>query len=151
MDTKLVIGADHGGINLKQAVVEWLKKSGYEIEDLGTDKKESCDYPEFAFKVAERVAADKSLKGLLFCTTGVGMAVAANKVKGIRAALCQSEDQAEMARRHNDSNVLVLSEKYVTPGLAEKIVKIWLKTPFEGGRHERRVNKIVNYENGHFK
>ncbi|GBR77566.1 ribose 5-phosphate isomerase B [Candidatus Termititenax dinenymphae] len=140
---KLVLAADHGGFELK----EFIKKiiaglGGYEILDLGTNSTGSVDYPEYGQRAAETVVSGQAERGIIFCGTGIGISIAANKVKGIRAANCTSELMAEMSRRHNNANILALGGRIVEPELAKKIVKIWLDTPFDGGRHEQRVAQI---------
>jgi ribose 5-phosphate isomerase B len=122
--------------------VEYLEKKGIEVEDLGTYSTDSVDYPDFAHKVAEAVSQNPGTKGILICGTGIGMSLAANKHKGIRAALCHDAYTAEMARRHNDANILCFGARVVGKGEIESILEAWLNTEFEGGRHERRVKKI---------
>jgi ribose 5-phosphate isomerase B len=123
-----------------------LTGAGHEVFDAGCDGPESCDYPEFAFKVAERVTAGDAERGILVCASGIGMSIAANKVKGVRAALCRTIDDARMTREHNDSNVLALSEKSAEDPDLERLVTTWLETPFLGDRHKRRIDKIHAYE-----
>ncbi len=139
---KYFIGTDHAGFKVKAFVIENLKKRGIEVEDLGTYSTESVDYPDFAHKVAEAVLNNPGTKGILICGTGIGMSLAANKHKGIRAALCHDAYTAEMARRHNDANILCFGERVVGQGVIESILDAWFSTSFEGGRHERRVKKI---------
>ena len=139
---KIAIGCDHGGFQLKAAVMQYLADKGYAYEDFGTFSEESCDYPDIAIKVAEEVAAGKYDKGILICGTGIGMSLAANKVHGIRAALCGDTYSARVSRAHNNANVLCLGERVIGEHLALDIVDIWLKTGFEGGRHKRRVDMI---------
>ena len=140
---KLALAADHGGYELKEIIKSYLPVLGdYEIIDLGTNSAESVDYPEYGKLVAKTVAKGQADRGIIFCGTGIGMSIAANKVKGVRAANCTSEIMAEMSRRHNDSNILALGGRIVETELAKKIVQIWLTTPFDGGRHERRVKQI---------
>lgn len=143
---KIFCGSDHGGMVLKNHMCAFLKKQGYEVVDKGTNSTDSCDYPDYIFPVAESVAHTSEGRGLVICTTGMGASMCANKVKGIRAALCVNKDQAVMSRKHNDANVLVFGAKYVTPAEAEDITLAWLGEAFEAGRHERRVNKIRTYE-----
>ena len=139
---KYFIGTDHAGFEVKPFVIEYLQKKGIEVEDLGTYSTESVDYPDFAHKVAEAVLANEGTKGILICGSGIGMSLAANKHTGIRAALCHDYYTAEMARRHNDANVLCFGARIVGLGVIESILEAWLSTEFEGGRHERRVKKI---------
>lgn len=136
---KIAIGNDHRGYKLKQDIVEYLKKNGHTVEDFGGFSDESCDYPEFAIKVAGSVAKKKNEKGILICNSGIGMAMAASTVKGIRAANCFNLATARFSREHNDANVLVLAAGYLKTPMAKRIVSIWLKTAFAGGRHLKRV------------
>ena len=141
------MGADHGGFELKTKVVAWLADVGCEVADLGTHSPEPCDYPAVGFKVAQAVASGAFDRGVLLCKSGVGIAIAANKVPGIRAAVCQNLFDAERSRSHNDANVLVLGAERLPIALARRIVTTWLTTPFEsGGRHERRVRQIAGLE-----
>ena len=142
---KYFIGTDHAGFEVKPFVIEYLQKKGIEVEDLGTYSTESVDYPDFAHKVAEAVLANEGTKGILICGSGIGMSLAANKHKGIRAALCHDAYTAEMARRHNDANILCFGERVVGVGVIESMLEAWLNAEFEGGRHERRVKKIDNF------
>ena len=142
---KYFIGTDHAGFAVKPFIIEYLQKKGIEVEDLGTYSSESVDYPDFAHKVAEAVLANEGTKGILVCGSGIGMSLAANKHKGIRAALCHNAYTAEMARRHNDANILCFGERVVGVGVIESILESWLTHEFEGGRHERRVKKIDNF------
>jgi ribose 5-phosphate isomerase B len=135
----IAIGNDHRGFKLKQALVAHLKKNGHTVEDFGGFSEESCNYPEFAIKVAKSVAKKKNEKGILICNSGIGMAMAASTVKGIRAANCFNLATARFSREHNDANVLVLAAGYLTIPMAKKILNIWLKTDFAGGRHLQRV------------
>ncbi|MCR5627912.1 MAG: ribose 5-phosphate isomerase B [Lachnospiraceae bacterium] len=140
---KISIGADHGGFVLKESIVAYLKEKGHEVKDFGTYSKESCDYPVFGQKAAEAVANGECEKGIVICTTGIGISIAANKVKGIRAALCTDPYMAEMTRFHNDANVLALGANIIGDGLAKKIVDVFLETEFSGGeRHQRRIDEI---------
>jgi len=143
---KLAIASDHGGFVLKEYLKEIITESGWEYVDLGPQNDDSVDYPDFAIKVAEGVAEGKYARGILVCGTGIGMSIAANKVPGIRAALCHDTFSAQATREHNDSNILALGERVVGKGLATEIVKIWLKTDFAGGRHQGRVEKIKEIE-----
>ncbi|MBO8126100.1 MAG: ribose 5-phosphate isomerase B [Firmicutes bacterium] len=144
---KVAIGSDHGGYTIKELLKRELSKEGIEFTDFGTFSTESCDYPDYAFKVAEAVARGEFERGILICGTGIGMSIAANKVKGVRAALCHDVFSAEATRLHNDSNVLTMGERVVGPGLALKIARTWLNTEFSGEeRHRRRIDKITDYE-----
>ena len=143
----LAIGSDHGGFALKQEIMAHLKEKGIEYKDFGTYTEESCDYPDYGEAVARAVADGECERGIAVCGTGIGISIAMNKVKGIRAALCGDCYSAEMTRRHNDANILALGGRGVGTGLALKIVDTFLETPFEGGRHARRVAKIHEIEN----
>jgi len=139
---KVAIASDHGGLDLKETVISVLRSLQIEVSDLGTHEKVSCDYPDYAQKVADGVAGGEYEKGVLICGTGLGMSIAANKVAGIRAALCNEVYSAKMARAHNDANILCMGARVVGPGVAEEIVKAFFSTEHEGGRHARRVEKI---------
>ena len=140
---KIAIGADHAGFDLKAHLVERLRSQGHEVEDAGTDSPtRSVDYPDFAAKVSSAVASGEAERGVLVCGTGIGIAIAANKHEGIRAATCNDLYTARMARAHNDVNVTALGARVVGTGVAEEIVDLFLTTPFDGGRHRRRVEKI---------
>lgn len=153
---KVYLGADHAGFDLKENLKKFLDKKKIKYEDLGAYKlNKNDDYPDFALKVAKKVSKEKGSRGILICGTGMGMDVAANKVKGIRAIPVWNEKLAKLSRSHNDANILSLSGGKIlkkvpgvglSPKKAEKIVSIWLKTPFEGGRHRRRIKKITSYE-----
>mgnify|MGYP001206599543 CR=1 FL=1 len=143
---KLAIGSDHAGYRLKKEVLTVLEDMDIEIEDVGCDCEDSVDYPDFALPVAEKVASGEADKGILICGTGIGMSISANKVKGIRCALVHDVFSAKATRAHNDSNILAMGERIVGPGLAAEIVKAWLGTEYEGGRHARRVEKMMNIE-----
>lgn len=142
----LAIGSDHGGFSLKEKIKEFLEQQGIPYEDFGTYNSESVDYPDYAKKVAEAVASGKCERGILCCGTGIGVSIAANKVKGIRAAHCHDTFSARYSREHNDANILTLGERVIGPGLALEIVDVWLKSSFNGGRHARRVDKIRKME-----
>ncbi len=139
---KIAIGSDHGGFRYKGMIEEYLKSKGVEFVDVGTNSAESCDYPVYAKKVAEKVANGEVDRGILICGTGIGMSITANKVKGIRASLCGDTFSARATRAHNNSNILCLGERVIGENLALDIVDIWLNTPFEGGRHQRRIDMI---------
>jgi ribose 5-phosphate isomerase B len=143
---KISIGADHGGVDLKDGLGQALRAAGHEVLDRGTHGHESVDYPDFAIAVSNDVAAGTAERGVLVCTTGIGVSISANKIHGIRAALCHNEDGAEFGRRHNDANIICFGQKYITPYMAQKMTMIFLNTGFEGGRHERRVKKIAAEE-----
>ena len=143
----IAIGSDHGGFALKEEIKKHLTERGVEFRDYGTFSEESCDYPIYAEKVCMAVTGGEAEKGILCCGTGIGMSMAANKIKGIRCACCGDCFSAEMTRRHNDANVLALGGRVVGPGLAEKMVDLFLDTPYEGGRHARRVGMVMELEN----
>ncbi len=143
---RISIGSDHRGVNLKSKIDEFLAAEGHEVSNLGTDSTESCDYPDIAIAVAKAVAGGEAERGILVCGTGIGMAITANKVPGIRAAICNDEVTAEMCRRHNDVNVLCLSGDMVGERNIDQLLRIWLETEFEGGRHARRLEKIAQLE-----
>lgn len=142
----IALGSDHGGYDLKERVKAYLDKEGIAYKDYGCDSKESCDYPVFGKAAAEAVASGECDKGIVICTTGIGISITANKVKGIRCALCGDPFSAEMTRRHNDANMLAMGAGIVGPNLAERIVEVFLNTAFEGGRHARRVGLITEME-----
>jgi ribose 5-phosphate isomerase B len=143
---KIAIGADHAGFALKEELRRKLTDKGYEVVDFGTNSLESCDYPDFAQSVGRDVAQGHSDRGILVCSTGIGMAIAANKVDGVRAAPAQSDDEVKFTREHNDANVLTLGAKYMDAGRAMELLDIFLKTEFAGGRHVRRVEMIAQME-----
>ncbi len=145
---KLVIAADHGAFELKESIKKHLDEKGVTYEDCGCYSKESVDYPRFAYQAASKVAKGEADFGIICCTTGLGVSMAANKVKGVRAAVCTNEMLAEMTRRHNNANVICMGQNVVTPQLANKMVDIFLSTEFEGGRHQRRVDLLTAIENG---
>jgi ribose 5-phosphate isomerase B len=139
---KIAIAADHAGFEMKELVKEYLIKNSYEVTDFGTNSAESVDYPDFAVPAARAIASEKADRGIFVCGSGQGMAISANKIEGIRAALCNDLYSARMSRRHNDSNVLALGGRIIGKDLALEIVRVWLETEFEGGRHQRRVDKM---------
>ena len=143
---KIAIGADHAGYELKEKVRRWLVQHGIEVDDLGTNSSESVDYPDYARAVAEEVSRKDAEFGILVCGSGIGMAIAANKVPGVRAANVTSEQEAELSRAHNDANVLTLGARLLDEHNAFQILDVWLSTPFAGGRHQRRVDKIAEIE-----
>ncbi len=144
---RIVIGADHAGYGMKEELKEVLRQEGIEFLDVGTMSTESVDYPDFAKAVAVKVASGEFDRGVLVCGTGIGVAIAANKVKGVRAANCGEPVSARFSREHNDANVLTVGSRIIGPGMAEEILRVWLKTEFEGGRHAKRVSKISEIEN----
>ena len=139
--TKIIIGSDHGGFNLKNTIIKHLESNGIEVVDLGCHTPESCDYPIIAQAVAKEILATNS-RGILICGTGIGVSIAANRFDGIRASHCTDTFTARMTRMHNDSNILCLGERVLGVGLALDIVDVWLNTPFEGGRHQKRIDMI---------
>ena len=143
---KIAIGSDHGGFELKETVKPLLEELGHEVEDVGCYSLDSVDYPQEAKKVVALIKEGKVQRGILICGTGIGMSIAANRTQGIRATLCHELFTAEMSRRHNDSNILCMGGRVIGPGLALEMVKVWLSTPFEGGRHTRRLCQIDSKE-----
>lgn len=143
---KIAIGADHAGFRLKERLRDLLVRGGHEVMDTGTSSEDPADYPDYAEKVAEHVARGEADRGILVCSTGVGMSIAANKVRGIRAALGVNPEEVALVRSHNDANVLALGARYTAEPAAEAMVDVFLSTPFEGGRHARRVGKIAGIE-----
>ncbi|NLO47414.1 MAG: ribose 5-phosphate isomerase B [Clostridiales bacterium] len=143
----IALGSDHAGLELKLKIMKWLAENGHEYKDFGTHSFDSCDYPIYAEAVGKAVASGEYEKGILVCGTGIGVSISANKVKGVRCALCSDCFSAEMSRRHNDANILALGGRVIGSGLAEKIVWTWLHTEFEGGRHQRRVSLFTDIEN----
>lgn len=143
---KIAFGCDHAGVELREAVVAAVQALGHEVVDFGTHSRESVDYPDFAERVATAVRAGECQFGIVVCGTGVGISISANKVAGIRAALCGNEYMARMSRLHNNANVLALGARVTGPGLAQDIVTAFLETEFEGGRHQRRIEKISTLE-----
>ncbi|MFO7887304.1 MAG: ribose 5-phosphate isomerase B [Eubacteriales bacterium] len=142
---KIYLGSDHGGFELKEVIKDYLKKEGYNVEDLGTHNEDSVDYPDFGIKVGESVVSDEGSIGIVMCGTGIGISIAANKVKGVRCALCSQVFSAEMAKKHNNANVIALGGRVTGKDLGKRIVKAFLDEKFEGGRHKRRIDKIMNY------
>lgn len=143
---KIVLGCDHGGVELKETIAGVLKSLNIEVADVGTMGEESVDYPDFGLKVAEAVATGKADRGIAVCGTGIGMSIVANKYPGVRAALCHDSYTARMSRLHNDANVLVLGGRVTGEEVAIELLKQWIATPFEGGRHQRRLDKIADIE-----
>lgn len=146
---KVAIASDHRGYHLKEKVISLLKARGHEVIDDGPASDASVDYPDFAALVAKKVSSGEVERGILICGTGIGMAISANKFPGVRAAACTDEVTAELSRRHNDLNVLCLSGDLLSSRSIERLVDIWMKTDFEGGRHQRRVEKIRQLESEH--
>lgn len=142
---KIALASDHAGYDLKEAIKPFL--TDYEVVDFGTDSTDSMDYPDTGFKAAEAVSSGECDKGIIICGSGIGMSIVANKVKNIRAALCHCTDFSKLSRMHNDANVLVMPGRFVSKYLAKDIIDIFFNTKFEGGRHQRRIDKISNYEN----
>ena len=140
------IGCDHGGFALKQTLRDHLQAQGHELVDVGCYSQDSCDYPDFGAAAARLVAEGQCARGIVICTTGIGISISANKVKGVRCALCGEPLSAEMTRRHNDANMLALGAGITGPNLAKKIADVFLSTEFEGGRHARRVDKMMQIE-----
>ena len=142
----IAIGSDHGGFALKQEIMKHLEERKLEYIDFGTYSSDSCDYPQYGAAVGRAVASGSCERGILICGTGIGISISANKIHGVRAALCGDCFSAEMTRRHNDANIVALGARVVGPGLALKIVDTFLDTEFEGGRHERRVQQMMAWE-----
>ncbi|CAM4155052.1 ribose 5-phosphate isomerase B [Paenibacillus alkaliterrae] len=144
---KIAIGADHGGYSLKEVVVPFLQSLGHEVVDVGCSCEQSVDYPDYALPVCDLVTSGQAERGILICGTGIGMSIAANKVRGIRCALVHDLFSAQATRDHNDSNVLAMGERVIGPGVAQEIIRIWIETPFSGGeRHAGRINKVKQIE-----
>ncbi len=143
---KIALGSDHGGYALKQHITETIKKLGHEVEDFGCYSTESCDYPDFGAAAARAVAEGKCDLGIVICTTGIGISIAANKIKGIRCAHCADCLEAEMTRMHNNANVMAIGAGFTGPNMADRMVEVFLSTEFEGGRHQRRVDKVMALE-----
>lgn len=144
---RVALASDHGGVNLLKEIAKLMDELGIEYEDFGCDCQTSVDYPDFALPTAEKVANGEFDRAILICGTGIGMCIAANKVKGIRAALVHDTFSAKATREHNDSNILTMGERVIGPGLAREIASVWLTGEFTGGRHQNRINKISEYEN----
>ncbi len=144
---KIALACDHGGLELKLRIKEHLIERGFEVEDFGTHTKDSCDYPDYAAPAAKAVASGECDRGILVCTTGIGVSITANKVRGIRCALLSDTVSARMTRQHNDTNMMALGQGVVGEKLALEIVDIWLDTAFDGGRHQRRIDKMMALEN----
>jgi len=143
----IAIGADHGGFELKNKIVKWLEENGYDVKDFGIHENKSVDYPDIAEVVCKSITGGECDKGILVCGTGIGISIAANKIKGIRAAVCGDIYSAAMTKRHNNANVITLGGRVVGEDVGIEIVKAWLTNEFEGGRHQNRIDKITNLEN----
>lgn len=143
---RIAIGSDHGGYELKENLKQWLAEKGFSVEDMGCHSLAAVDYPDYGLKVAEAVSRGEYDRGILLCGTGIGISIAANKVPGIRAALCHETFSAVASREHNDANILVMGGRVIGSGLARQITEFWLKTEFAGGRHARRVAKLTQIE-----
>jgi ribose 5-phosphate isomerase B len=143
---KIIITADHGGYALKEALKPFLAQMGFAVTDVGTESDQAVDYPDFGEKAAGAVSAGLFPRGILICGSGVGMSIVANRFPGVRAALCLDEETARLSRMHNDANILVLAGRKTDTETAQRIVRVWLTTPFEGGRHQRRLEKIREME-----
>ena len=144
--SKLLIAADHAGFVLKEKLTAYLEKKGISVKDLGTYSKERCDYPEYAYALAKSISAGNTARGILICKSGIGSSIVANRLSGVRAALCYNLKATKLSRQHNDSNVLVLGAAFVKADLAKRMVWAWLNTKFLGGRHLRRVKLISEIE-----
>jgi ribose 5-phosphate isomerase B len=140
------ISSDHGGFDLKTNIVLFLNELGYEVEDMGPKNLNPVDYPDYGVSVAQAVISKTVSRGIVICATGIGMSIVVNRFAGIRGALCSDLYTAKLCREHNDSNILVMGGRVIGNGLAKEIVKIWLNTPFEGGRHQKRLDKITQFE-----
>lgn len=143
---KIYAGSDHAGFELKQALVAEARRLGHEVVDLGTDSTDRVDYPDFGAKVGRAVAGDPSSRGLLVCGSGIGIAMAANKVPGVRAAVVWDEESSRLSRLHNDANVVAIGARLVSPERAREMLKVWLETAFEGGRHQPRIEKMAELD-----
>ena len=148
---KIAVGCDHAGLNVKNKIINYLKDNGYEYTDVGTYTLDSCDYPDFANEVAQKVAQGECDKGIIVCGTGIGVSIVANKVKGIRCAHCTDTFSAKACREHNNANVITFGDRITGIGIILDCVKLFLETEFLGGRHEKRVDKITQIENKNFK
>nr|WP_273039529.1 ribose 5-phosphate isomerase B [Tepidanaerobacter syntrophicus] len=148
MTMKIAVGSDHIGLKLKKEIIEFIEGIGYACEDFGTYSSERTDYPIYSAKVAKAVARNEYDRGILICGTGVGVSIVANKIKGIRAVVCSEPYSAELSRKHNNTNVLSFGANVVGPELAKMIVKIWLETGYDGGRHQKRIDMIAKIEKG---
>ena len=143
---KIAIASDHGGFNLKESMIAHLLNTGWEVDDLGPHNGSAVDYPDYGIKLAEAVAEKKVERGIVICGTGIGMSIVVNRYPGIRGTLCSDLFTAKLCREHNDSNILIMGGRVIGVGLAAEIVNTWLNTPFEGGRHQRRLDKITQID-----
>lgn len=143
---KLALACDHGGLELKLAIKKYVTDLGIQVVDFGTDNHDSCDYPDYASKAALAVSNHECDRGIVVCGTGIGVSIVSNKIKGIRCALAHDTFSAKATREHNDTNMLALGQRVIGEGLALEIVDIWIKTAYEGGRHDLRIEKMMNYE-----
>ncbi len=143
---KISIGADHGGFELKEHIKRYLTEKGHEVVDVGTYSTASCDYPDFGYAAAKKLSDGEVDRAIVICSTGIGISITANKVKGVRCALCSEPFSAEMTRRHNDANALAMGALMIGRNMAERITDVFLATEFEGGRHQRRVDKVMAVE-----
>ena len=143
---KIAIASDHGGYDLKNTLIAYLDSLGLDVNNMGPFTADSVDYPDYGVKVAREVAEEKALKGIVICGTGVGMSIVVNRFPGIRGTLCSDLHTAKLCREHNDSNILVMGGRVIGQDLAKEIVKTWLNTPFQGGRHQKRIDKIIQFE-----
>lgn len=148
MKKTIITGADHAGFRIKEAVKAYLEEQDWTVEDVGTDSEQAVDYPDFGIQVAQSVSEGLFSRGILVCGSGVGMAIVANKFRGVRAVVCLDAETARLSRLHNDTNILILAGRKTDPETARQIVKVWLETPFEGGRHQGRLDKIRALEEG---
>lgn len=147
----IAIGADHGGFELKEKIVEYLKSRKYKVKDFGTSSDKPCDYPPIGYEVAKAVSERECDKGILICKTGIGLAIVANKIRGVRAAVCHTEELAKSSREHNDCNILVFGAKYIGFEEVKKILEVWLESDISEERHRKRVDQIREIENKEFK
>ena len=142
----IAIASDHGGFSLKVDIVSFLKELGYEVNDMGPKNQNSVDYPDYGIRIAQAVTSNSDTRGIVICGTGIGMSIVVNRFPGIRGTLCSDLYTAKLCREHNDSNILIMGGRVVGHGLAREIVKVWLSTPFDGGRHQKRLDKINQFD-----
>ena len=142
----IAIASDHGGFSLKVDIVSLLNELGYEVNDIGPKNQNSVDYPDYGIRIAQAVTTNTNSRGIVICGTGIGMSIIVNRFPGIRGTLCSDLYTAKLCREHNDSNILIMGGRVVGHGLAREIVKVWLSTPFEGGRHQKRLDKINQFD-----
>ena len=143
---KIAVASDHAGYDLKKNIAEFLKELGYEVDDMGPENSDLVDYPDYGISLAQAVVEEKVLRGIVICGTGIGMSIVVNRFPGIRGTLCSDVYTAKLCREHNDSNILIMGGRVVGKGLAKEIVKTWLNTSFEGGRHQKRLDKITQFD-----